>query len=305
MQIWRPFFKNRRQNAEEVTEAYFEERARFQLTRPSTWSIFRNGLDIVEDLWDRIFGNRFIYQLTVPVRTNLRQGLELAKEASEKNVEDRTIYQFFAWLPGGKPECYRRFQMKKKSTFYELHLALQTCFGWRDSHLHHFQNFSNSPEFNEWVGYPIEGIYGEPFIHSGHPMLLENFLIEKHDLCHYYYQISQSAPYRVYVQLENILVDWRNSSRYPRCIDGQGPNPRRSIGNREYYQAYTVGEYGSPSAYIHFADDDDNSFDFRDVHFDPTDRREEWIRWSDALNYGGLVQINGRRSRTNVHVVRN
>ena len=46
------------------------------------------------------------------------------------------VYQFKITLKGIKPPIWRRIQVPKTYTFYDLHVAIQDAMGWYDCHLH-------------------------------------------------------------------------------------------------------------------------------------------------------------------------
>jgi Plasmid pRiA4b ORF-3-like protein len=47
-----------------------------------------------------------------------------------------SIYQFRAVLLGISPIIWRRLLVRGDSTIADLHVTLQTAFGWSDDHLH-------------------------------------------------------------------------------------------------------------------------------------------------------------------------
>jgi hypothetical protein len=49
-----------------------------------------------------------------------------------------SIYQLRAVLLGISPIIWRRLLVRGDSTIADLHLTLQTAFGWSDDHLHRF-----------------------------------------------------------------------------------------------------------------------------------------------------------------------
>ncbi|GAB6030377.1 hypothetical protein CHUAL_007255 [Chamberlinius hualienensis] len=234
--------------------------------------------------------------LTVPLNllVSTEPTLEEAQEVSERYFEDRTIYQFFVWLPGGKPECYRRVQIPSTSSFYKFHLAIQSCFKWKDWSLHHFEKFTRFPDFYEWIGYPIEQLDGERFTHSGQEKMIKEYFVDLYEECQYVYHVRKSAPYIVNIQLESIFKNWDDDC-YPICIDGRMPNPTRPIGNKEYYKAYTtIAEDGSHSFCSRFSD---SGFDVGEIVFDENDSELEMKKWCYALAEDGLLQWNGRKPR--------
>jgi len=50
-----------------------------------------------------------------------------------------TYYEFEVSLEGIKPRIWRRFLLRKDSTFHELHDTIQRACGWQDRHLYAFR----------------------------------------------------------------------------------------------------------------------------------------------------------------------
>lgn len=56
----------------------------------------------------------------------------------DRRIHQPVIYQMKVSLLGVKPSVWRRFQIRSDSTFYQLHLVLQTVMGWKNYHLYQF-----------------------------------------------------------------------------------------------------------------------------------------------------------------------
>ena len=50
-----------------------------------------------------------------------------------------TILQLRIELQDVQPLVWRRIQLPGDCTFWDLHVAIQSAFGWNDSHLHEFR----------------------------------------------------------------------------------------------------------------------------------------------------------------------
>lgn len=56
----------------------------------------------------------------------------------EFKKKKKRIFQFRIDIRGAKPPIWRRVQVKDDISFEELHLVIQNCFEWMNSHMHHF-----------------------------------------------------------------------------------------------------------------------------------------------------------------------
>jgi hypothetical protein len=62
------------------------------------------------------------------------------------------VYQFKITLKGIKPPIWRRIQIPKTYTFWELHLAIQDAIGWTVYHLHEFELVTPSTGLKQRIG---------------------------------------------------------------------------------------------------------------------------------------------------------
>ena len=51
----------------------------------------------------------------------------------------KNVYQFKIELKNIKPLIWRRILVPENYTFGDLHVAIQDCMGWTDTHLHEFK----------------------------------------------------------------------------------------------------------------------------------------------------------------------
>lgn len=66
------------------------------------------------------------------------------------------VYQFKITLKDIKPPIWRRIQVPKTYTFYDLHVAIQDSMGWFDGHLHEFEIVNPLSGTKTIIGIPNE-----------------------------------------------------------------------------------------------------------------------------------------------------
>jgi hypothetical protein len=71
------------------------------------------------------------------------------------------VYQFKIALEGIEPPVWRRIQVPRTYTFWDLHVAIQDSMGWRDSHLHQFTIKNPSTGVMDLIGIPDEDLQEE------------------------------------------------------------------------------------------------------------------------------------------------
>ena len=101
-----------------------------------------------------------------------------------KNL-NKLVYQFKITLQGiYAPLIWRRIQVPKEYSFWDLHVALVDAMGWLDYHLHTFEIPQSNHEGLVVIGIP-ENEFDEDWI-AGWKIPLEQ----------YFKQIGQNIPYR-------------------------------------------------------------------------------------------------------------
>jgi hypothetical protein len=60
------------------------------------------------------------------------------KKKSPSPDDSGAVYVFRIVMEGSNPKIWRKLQAPEDFTLYDLHMALQICFGWTESHLHSF-----------------------------------------------------------------------------------------------------------------------------------------------------------------------
>lgn len=79
----------------------------------------------------------------------LRYSAAMAKRSSKvaaKKPRATWVHQFLVVLAGTQPLVWRRIQVPRTATYWDLHVAIQDAMGWEDRHLHEFR-----------IGVPGEG----------------------------------------------------------------------------------------------------------------------------------------------------
>lgn len=130
------------------------------------------------------------------------------------------IYQFKITLIGVEkpfvgdviqPPIWRRIQMRKDSTFRQLHKAISISMGWFESHLHEFRM-----ECGRIIGMPNDDDFGIKTIPEK-TVKLETHFKKLGNRCVYEYDFGDSWVHEIL--LENICPMDQNT-QYPICIDG-------------------------------------------------------------------------------------
>ena len=141
------------------------------------------------------------------------------------------IIQLKITLEGTKPVIWRRVQVEKQTTFFELHHIIQIAFGWKNYHLY---------EFN------IDGfVIGEPIDESENvdsdvevvvdskTVTLESLIVDTNESFGYVYDFGDSWKHQIVV--EKFLPKGKRTE-YPKCIDGKlACPPEDSGGIRGFY----------------------------------------------------------------------
>jgi len=147
-----------------------------------------------------------------------------------KNLH-KLVYQFKITLQGiHTPLIWRRIQVPKEYSFWDLHVALVDAMGWLDYHLHTFEIPQSNHEGLVVIGIP-ENEFDEDWI-AGWKIPLEQ----------YFKQIGQNIPYRYdlgqhwrhQVLFEGILL-MEKGVKYPRCTDGKNACPPEDCGGVSGY----------------------------------------------------------------------
>jgi hypothetical protein len=187
-----------------------------------------------------------------------------------------TILRFKISLLEISPVVWRRIEVPRDYSFWDLHVAIQDSMGWFDSHLHAFEVPTSDGGYQE-VGIPDPD--GESGTIAGWRRRLSGYFKQPGDQLIYEYDFGDS--WRHSVMLEGILLS-EPGVAYPRCIDGQGRCPPEDCGGPTGYEELlaAISDPNSPQHEEMLAwcggSFDPHDFDAAEVEFDdPKERRKE------------------------------
>ena len=151
------------------------------------------------------------------------------------------VFQFKVTLLEIQPAIWRRFQIRAKSSFWDLHVALQNVMGWCDSHLHAFR----SPQLEKngmEIGIPTElfddFVDDEVKVVAGWDVPIAKYFKEPGDLMTYKYDFGDGWEHEIL--LEGILLK-EKSRKYPYCLAGERACPPEDCGGcYGYYELLEV-----------------------------------------------------------------
>lgn len=164
----------------------------------------------------------------------------------------RAILQLRIELLDIQPLIWRRIQVPADYSFWDLHVAIQSAFGWNDSHLHEFQVPGGRwPERR--FGIPAEAWMGEKPALAGWSHCIADFLSPQSPRLCYWYDFGDDWMHEVVFEESSHAAPGK---RYPRCVAGERAAP--------------PDDCGGPSGYAHLLK----------VLADPADEEhEEMLEW--------------------------
>ena len=126
------------------------------------------------------------------------------------------IYQIKVSLRGANPPIWRRLELPGDISLAALHHAVQTAFGWDDSHLHVFEtSYGDFGVADRELGYRAEK-----------PVTLEQVAPAAGDGLRYLYDLGDDWTHEIVVEE---LLD-RQAVTYPRCTAGEQAAPPEDCG---------------------------------------------------------------------------
>lgn len=138
-------------------------------------------------------------------------------------------------LLGIEPVIWRRIQIPVTYTFWDLHVAIQSAFGWNDSHLHEFV-FRRGPEApTVRLGIPLADDFGQaeqdrPL--PGWKHVVSEVMSESGATIRYVYDFGDHWDHRIVVEDR---LRGSPGKRYPRCIAGERAGPPDDCGGPTGY----------------------------------------------------------------------
>ena len=138
------------------------------------------------------------------------------------------ILQFKISLLYTNPEIWRRIQVPRKYTFWDLRVAIQDSMGWLDCHLHQFILKKPHGKKTVLVGIPDpDNFDGNQKILPGWDVPLSSYLTEPGMVIGYEYDFGDSWTHEIL--LENIGIKEKRI-KYPKCIAGKCACPPEDCG---------------------------------------------------------------------------
>jgi hypothetical protein len=194
------------------------------------------------------------------------------QESGSTGVGRRRSYvlQLRIELLGIAPPVWRRIQIPSKSTFWDLHVAIQDAMGWEDYHLHQFSFLGTEHR----VGIPLDDEPSE-FL-PGWQVHVNRYLTYGKPLALYEYDFGDSWFHEIRFE----TFERRDGRRtYPRCLAGARRCPPEDCGGiggyADFLQAISNAKHPEHKAYIDWVGGafDPEAFDASKVRFsDPNAR---------------------------------
>jgi hypothetical protein len=92
-------------------------------------------------------------------------------------MSDQIVYQFKITLIGIRPTIWRRIQVPRSYSFWDLHVAIQDAMDWLDYHLHMFCLEGPNPSTPYQIGIPDDEGFDEIDVLPGFDDPLERWKI--------------------------------------------------------------------------------------------------------------------------------
>ncbi len=142
----------------------------------------------------------------------------------QKSKEDEPIsrYQLHVSLAFSDPLIWRRIVVPGEMTLYQLHRALQVCFGWAGEHGHQF--------YVGKVFYAMDTAHADPRFNEA---LVELYTLEEAMRWCFTYMYDAGDGWEHTLELEEILTP--GSSKKPVILDGEWAAPPEQVGGVHDY----------------------------------------------------------------------
>jgi hypothetical protein len=172
---------------------------------------------------------------------------------AEAFVTASEVLQFKITLRGIRPPIWRRIQVPRAYTFWDLHVAIQDAMGWQDYHLHQFELSHGQGRPGVRIGIPDEeSEFGRRTLPGWEVSVVRHFSAPGQKAT-YRYDFGDDWEHEVLLEA---TPPAEKGVEYPRCIKGKRACPPEDCG----------GPYGYP--------------EFLEAVKDPADpRHEELLEW--------------------------
>jgi hypothetical protein len=148
------------------------------------------------------------------------------------------VHQFLIVLVGTDPLVWRRIQVPQRSTFWDLHVAIQDAMGWLDSHLHEFRLLDVTETQVVSIGIPSDEDPADRPVLPGWEVRVSSFFERR----------EWHAPPAMYAY--DFGDDWEHvvvhegmepadeKLTYPRCVGGARRCPPEDCGGVHGYEEF-------------------------------------------------------------------
>ena len=134
------------------------------------------------------------------------------------------IIQLKITLDKTKPAIWRRIQVERAITFFELHHIIQIAFGWKNYHLHEFDidqhKIGASEDYMKNVPSTDEGVIDSRIVTL-------NLIVEPGEIFSYMYDFGDSWHHIITVEK---FLPKEQEKKYPICLDGTLACPPEDCG---------------------------------------------------------------------------
>jgi len=142
-----------------------------------------------------------------------------------------------------EPPIWRRLQVPGSYTFWDLHVAIQSAFGWTDTHLHEFRP-CNQRDGTPRLGMPLDDFDDNPPLPDWEHRVAD-ILTRANPRLEYEYDFGDG--WRHLITLEEVLTA-APGKKYPRCTAGERSAPPDDCGGPGGYENLleTLADPGDP-----------------------------------------------------------
>ncbi|MEF2248025.1 plasmid pRiA4b ORF-3 family protein [Paenibacillus sp. IITD108] len=180
----------------------------------------------------------------------------------------REVFQFKITLKGTKPPVWRRIQVPKTYSFWDLHVAIQDAMGWTDTHLHEFSIVNPKNGKKVFIGIPDEEFSSGTL--QDWSNRISRFFTSENKVAAYVYDFGDYWEHRI--EFEGVFPG-EDKKNYPTCLAGKKARPPEDCGGIYGFREILEGNHPMQDEYDWFEPDD---FDFKNVIFsDPKARFDQ------------------------------
>lgn len=159
------------------------------------------------------------------------------KKNNRKEGKGQAVYQFKITLLDISPPVWRRIQVPKGYSFWELHVAISDCMPWLDYHLHEFEINNPRTGRKECIGIPSD----EDVDTVGHEVLeggdipIARYFSSGNPTAVYRYDFGDGWEHEILFEQE---LAAEPGAVYPRCLDGHRACPPEDVGGTGGYEDF-------------------------------------------------------------------